>query len=432
MTHILDKISNKTAVVGIVGLGYVGLPLGLSFANKGFQVIGYDVNTHTVNTINQGICPLKNVATQHDICELGKKLQATGDVTQLGTADAIVICVPTPLKTDNIPDLSYIIKSMEQLLPHIKSGQLICLESTSYPGTTDEEIVSRLQSAGFTIGTDIFVAYSPEREDPGNTTYNTQTIPKLCAGYTDSCLTVARALYTSVITSVVPVSSLKTAEMAKILENVHRAVNIGLVNEMKMVADKMNIDIYEVINAAATKPFGFTPYYPGPGLGGHCIPIDPFYLTYKAKQYGINTDFIELAGKVNSNMPTWVVKKTIGALQDKNIDISDSKILILGLAYKPNVADCRETPSAQLIQLFYTMGAIVNYSDPHVATFPPMRKYDFNLQSIPITAHTLSTYDAVVIATNHSNFDYNMILNYAKLIIDTRGVFPHNQKVIRA
>ena len=438
MKCILHKIENKTAVVGIVGLGYVGLPLGLSFANRGFQVLGFDINATVVDQINDGVCPISNVESCHDIAVLGKTLVATDSVEDLGETDAIIICVPTPLLDDNTPDLSYVIRSVESVLPHVKPQHVICLESTTYPGTTEEEIVSRVQGAGYTIGTDIFVAYSPEREDPGNAVYNTMTIPKLCAGYTDSCLQVATALYQSVIDKVIPVSSLRVAEMAKILENVHRAVNIGLVNEMKIVADKMGIDIYEVINAAATKPFGFTPYYPGPGLGGHCIPVDPFYLTYKAKQYGINTDFIELAGKVNTHMPAWVVDKTVSALAAQGVRISNSKILLLGLAYKPNVADCRETPSAELLHLFTQMGAVVAYSDPYVSVFPKMRKYAFDLKSVAITAHTLSSYDAVVIATNHDNFDYDMILQHATLIIDTRGVYTHvtdmalSQKVCRA
>ncbi len=423
MKNILNKITDKTAVIGIMGLGYVGLPLGLSFANKGFQVIGFDVHMPTVDRINKGVCHIENIVLHHDISLLGKRLIATNKVADLHQSDIIIICVPTPLLDDNTPDLSYIIQSVEQVIPYTTVGQLISLESTTYPGTTEEEVVSRLQSAGYKVGTDIFVAYSPEREDPGNSTYTTGTIPKLCAGYSANCLQMATALYQSVVDMVVPVSSLRTAEMAKILENVHRAVNIGLVNEMKMVADKMDIDIYEVINAAATKPFGFTPYYPGPGVGGHCIPIDPFYLTYKAKQYDVHTDFIELAGKVNTSMPAWVVGKTVSALDTKGISIANSNILILGLAYKPNVADCRETPSAELLKLFLNMGVKVAYSDPYVPTFPKMRKYAFDLHSVPITADTLQDYDAVVLATHHDNFDYDMILQYAHLIIDTRGVY---------
>jgi len=307
------------------------------------------------------------------------------------------------------------------------------LESTTYPGTTEEELKPRLERRGFKVGHDVFLCFSPEREDPGNPNFSTQTIPKVCGGSTPSCLEAGLALYRQAIDNVVPVSSTQAAELTKLLENIHRAVNIGLVNEMKIIADRMGIDIYEVIRAAATKPFGFVPYFPGPGLGGHCIPIDPFYLTWKARQYGVHTRFIELAGEINSAMPHWVVGKVVDALNDRQKSVKGSRILVLGIAYKKNVDDMRESPSVELIELLSAKGARVDYSDPHVPSFPKMRKHHFDLASTPITAQSLAGYDLVLIATNHDAFDYELIANNSKLIVDTRGVYrTASDKIIKA
>jgi len=318
-------------------------------------------------------------------------------------------------------------------MPHMRKGQVVSLESTTYPGTTEEELLPRIESTGLKVGVDAFLVYSPEREDPGNPDFTTNTIPKICGGVTENCLEVGLALYGQVIDTVVPVSSTKAAEMTKLLENIHRAVNIGLVNEMKVVADKMGIDIFEVIDAAATKPFGFVPYYPGPGLGGHCIPIDPFYLTWKAREYGINTRFIELAGEVNSNMPEYVIGKVSAGLNSQKKSINGSRILVLGIAYKKNVDDMRESPSVEIMSLLQKQGANVAYSDPYLPTFPKMRRYTFDLQSEDLTADNLASYDCVLIATNHDDFDYELIKKNAQLVIDTRGVYREaDEKVIKA
>ncbi|MBU0744081.1 MAG: nucleotide sugar dehydrogenase, partial [Gammaproteobacteria bacterium] len=339
------------------------------------------------------------------------------------TADALIICVPTPLNKYREPDLSFVVDTMEALLPHVRAGQVVSLESTTYPGTTEEELKPRIESRGFKIGEDVFLIFSPEREDPGNAKFNTKTTPKVCGGTTPACLEVGLALYEQAIDYVHPVSSTKAAEMTKLLENIHRAVNIGLVNEIKIICDKMGIDVYEVIRAAATKPFGFVPYYPGPGLGGHCIPIDPFYLTWKAREYGINTRFIELAGEVNSSMPAWVVDKLMLALNDRSKSLKGSKVLILGIAYKENIDDMRESPAVEVIELLIEKGAKVDYSDPYIPVFPKMRKHDLNFASVTLTPDSLKSYDAVVIVTAHKDFDFAAIKEHSKLIIDTRGVY---------
>jgi UDP-N-acetyl-D-glucosamine dehydrogenase len=315
---------------------------------------------------------------------------------------------------------------MDSITPFLRAGQIISLESTTYPGTSDEKLKPRIESSGLTVGKDIFLIYSPEREDPGNLKFNTKTIPKVCGGYTTSCLEVGLSLYSAIIDKVVPVSSTRAAELTKLIENIHRAINIGLVNEMKILADRMNIDIHEVIDAAATKPFGFTPYYPGPGLGGHCIPIDPFYLTWKAREFGLHTRFIELAGEINSSMPDYVVSKLTDALNNQGKSLKNSNVLVLGISYKKNVDDMRESPSVFIMEQLRDKGVIVNYSDPHVKVFPKMREHHFDLESIDLTADTLSKQDAVLIATNHDKFDYELIRNNARLVIDTRGVYRSN------
>jgi UDP-N-acetyl-D-glucosamine dehydrogenase len=312
---------------------------------------------------------------------------------------------------------------MDSLVPYLREGHLVSLESTTYPGTTDEELLPRMESRGFKVGENAFLVFSPEREDPGNPNFTTRTIPKVCGGYSPACQEIGVALYSAVIDKVVPVSSTRAAEMTKLLENIHRAVNIGLVNEMKIVADKMGIDIHEVIRAAATKPFGFVPYYPGPGLGGHCIPIDPFYLTWKAREYGVNTRFIELAGEVNSTMPDWVVAKVAAALNTRKKAINGSRVLVLGIAYKKNVDDMRESPSVFLMEKLRDLGAEVSYSDPHVPVFPKMREHHFELSSVALDAATIASYDCVLLATDHDKFDYAVLKEHAQLIVDSRGKY---------
>jgi UDP-N-acetyl-D-glucosamine dehydrogenase len=345
----------------------------------------------------------------------------TDDFSRASEPDVLIICVPTPLNEHREPDLGFVIGTMEVLARHLRPGQLVSLESTTYPGTTEEEIAPRVEARGLTIGTDAFVVFSPEREDPGNKTFGTQNIPKVVGGCTEACLEVGRAAYGAIVDRVVPVSCTRTAEMTKLLENIHRAVNIGLVNEMKIVAHRMGIDIHEVIRAAATKPFGFVPYYPGPGLGGHCIPIDPFYLTWKAREYGVHTRFIELAGEINSNMPAWVVEKCADALNGHGRALRGSRILVLGVAYKKNVDDMRESPSAELMELLTAKGAVVEYSDPHVPVFKKMRRYSFELKSVVLTGESIAAFDLVLVATDHDRFDYDLIQTHAKLIVDTRG-----------
>lgn len=422
MQETLNKIANKQAVIGILGLGYVGLPLAMRFVEAGYRVVGVDVDPKKVVALNDRQTYIKHLA-QEQIAKMMDTglMKPTTDFAACRECDALLICVPTPLGTHREPDLSYVINTMESMMPHLRDGQVISLESTTYPGTTEEEIVPRVESCGLKVGETAFVVFSPEREDPGNVNFTTRTIPKVVGGHTPGCLEVGVALYAAVIDHVVPVSSTKAAELTKILENVYRAVNIGLVNELKMVADRMGIDIWEVIDAASTKPFGFTPFFPGPGLGGHCIPIDPFYLTWKAHEYEMHTRFIELAGEINSSMPTWVVQKVGLALNDHRKSIKGSRILVLGIAYKKNIDDSRETPSAELITQLDRLGAEVEYSDPHVPTFPAKRRYKFDMKSVPLTPESIASYDCVLVATDHDAFDFNMIQQHAKLVVDTRG-----------
>ncbi len=341
--------------------------------------------------------------------------------------------MPTPLNKYREPDMSFVIDTTNMVKPYLRAGQVLSLESTTYPGTTEEELLPRVQESGLQVGEDIFLVYSPEREDPGNPNFETRTIPKVVGGHTSACLEVGKALYQPAIDKVVPVSSTKAAEMTKLLENIHRAVNIGLVNEMKIVADKMGIDIFEVVDAAATKPFGFTPYYPGPGLGGHCIPIDPFYLTWKAREYGLHTRFIELSGEVNQRMPEYVVGKLMDGLNEAGKALKKAKVLVLGIAYKKNVDDMRESPSVEIMELLEAKGANVAYSDPHVPVFPPMREHHFDLSSEPLTAENVAAFDAVVLTTDHDRFDYALILQNAQLVVDTRGKYRgKHKKVIKA
>ena len=425
---LIDSFQDKEAIIGIIGLGYVGLPLSLRFSESGFKVIGFDVDPEKVRQLNNCQSYIRTIDDEVIGNAVRNGFEATSDYAQAKNVNALIICVPTPLNENREPDISFVTDTMDSLVPFLQKGQVVSLESTTYPGTTDEELKPRIKSTGLEIGKDIFLVYSPEREDPGNKQYTTQTIPKLVGGSTDACLEVGKALYTEVIDHVVAVSSTRVAEMAKLLENIHRAVNIGLVNEMKIVADKMGIDIYEVIDAAATKPFGFVPYYPGPGLGGHCIPIDPFYLSWKAREYGVNTRFIELAGEINSSMPKYVVGKIAEALLQNDRVLQDSKILILGIAYKPNVDDTRESPSVEIMKQLQDQGVEVNYSDPWIPVFPKMRKYSFKMKSVSITQEIVSTYDCVVIGANHDSFDYDLIRKYSRILVDTRGVFRQDSK----
>jgi len=420
---LIDKLNKKSAVIGIVGLGYVGLPLVIRFAEEGFRVLGIDIDDSKVIKLNAGKSYIEHIPASAILKARKAGFRATTKFAEARKADALIICVPTPLDEHREPDMSYVIGTVESLIPNIRAGQLMSLESTTYPGTTDEELLPRIQARGFTVGKDYFLTFSPEREDPGNKKFNTRTIPKVCGGITPACREVGVTLYRSIIDQVVPVSSTRVAEMTKLLENIHRSVNIGLVNEMKIVSDRMGIDIHEVIQAAATKPFGFVPYQPGPGLGGHCIPIDPFYLTWKAREYGVHTRFIELAGEVNSGMPEWVIGKLNDALNDRGKSIKGSKVLVLGLAYKKDVDDPRESPSCVLLELLRKRGAKFAYSDPYFPTFPKMREHKFDLKSVALTAKSIASYDCVLIATNHTSFDYKMILKNAKLIVDTRGVY---------
>jgi len=423
MPHdLIEKLNNKEAIIGIIGLGYVGLPLMLRFADVGYRVVGIDVDESKNTLLNSGKSYIQHIPSE-DVAAVQSRIRATSDFSSANEADALILCVPTPLNKYREPDLSYVVQTVEALVPHLRSGQIMSLESTTYPGTTQEELKTRIEDTGLKVGEDVFLVYSPEREDPGNVNFSTASIPKVCGGDTPNCLDAGEALYHSVIDNVVKVSSTRVAEMTKLLENIHRSVNIGLVNEMKLLADKMDIDIHEVIDAAATKPFGFVPYYPGPGIGGHCIPIDPFYLTWKAREFGMHTRFIELAGEINSKMPNWVMHKVTDALNTREQAIKNSKVLVLGIAYKRDVDDMRESPSIEILELLRDKGADVAYSDPHVPVFPAMRAHHFDLHSVPLTSETISQYDCVVLATAHQAFDYDMIAMHAKLIVDTRGAF---------
>ncbi len=429
-TQLLRKIKNNSAIIGVVGLGYVGLPLSLRFSEAGFKVVGFDISNDVVSTLAKGFSHIKHIDKSDVRSANNKGFIQTSDFSQVSNVDVIIICVPTPLNQYREPDLSFVSNTINNVLPYLKNGHLISLESTTYPGTTEEVLLPKIEEEGFKVGKDIFLVYSPEREDPGNINFNTKSIPKIIGGFSRNCLEVGEAIYSKAVDRVIPVSSLKAAEMTKLLENIHRAVNIGLVNEMKIVADKMGIDIYEVIDAAATKPFGFTPYYPGPGLGGHCIPIDPFYLTWKAREYNVHTRFIELAGEVNSSMPQWELNKIIEALNSAGKSLKGSKILVLGISYKKNIDDVRESPSIEIMDLLKSYGAKVSYSDPFLPKFPEMRRFKFNQKSVQLNVSNLKSYDLVFLATDHDDFDYELIKKHSKLIVDSRGRFRKNRKNI--
>ncbi len=414
--QLLAKLADRSARIGIFGLGYVGLPLALRFREAGYSVLGFDIDAAKVAALGAGRSYIEHIT-------LPAPLQATTDFAQAASCDALIICVPTPLNAYREPDLSFVLNTVASIVPHLRAGQVLSLESTTYPGTTDEELKPRVEARGLAVGKDVFLVFSPEREDPGNPEYVTRTIPKVVGGATPACLEAGLALYGQVIDRLVPVSSTRAAEMTKLLENIHRAVNIGLVNEMKVICDRMGIDVHEVIRAAATKPFGFVAYWPGPGLGGHCIPIDPFYLTWKARQYGLHTRFIELAGEINRAMPEWVIGKVMEALNERGKPLKGSRVLVLGIAYKKNVDDMRESPAVELMEQLVKRGARVEYADPHVPVFPRMREHRFDLKSVALSPQSVGGFDLVLLATNHDAFDYKMIQAHAKLIVDTRGVY---------
>lgn len=419
----IQKFKHREALIGVVGLGYVGLPLMLRYNAIGFRVLGIDIDASKVRKLNAGESYIEHIPAEKIASARKTGFEATTDFGRVRECDALILCVPTPLNKYREPDMSFVINTTDALKPYLREGQIVSLESTTYPGTTEEELLPRVQEGGLIVGKNIFLVYSPEREDPGNPNFETRTIPKVIGGHTPACLNVGLALYEQAIDRVVPVSSTKAAEMTKLLENIHRAVNIGLVNEMKIVADRMGIDIFEVVDAAATKPFGFTAYYPGPGLGGHCIPIDPFYLTWKAREYGLHTRFIELSGEVNRSMPEYVLNKLVDGLNENGKALKGSRILVLGIAYKKNVDDMRESPSVTLMELIEAKGGNVAYSDPHVPVFPKMREHHFELSSEPLTANNIASFDAVVLATDHDRFDYDFIMQHARLIIDSRGKY---------
>lgn len=416
------KIETRKAQIGIIGLGYVGLPLAREFLNANFIVLGFDTDVGKVDVINTGKSYIKHIPDDFikQFIQSGQ-LTATADFSRLSETDVILICVPTPLGIHHEPDLSYIVSTTKLVAATLRKEQLVVLESTTYPGTTEEEMLPLLAKTGLQVGKDFYLGYSPEREDPGNAQFTTAKVPKVVSGVTESCLEMTQALYDQVIERTVPVLSPKVAEATKLLENIYRAVNIALVNELKMVFDRMGINVWEVIKAAKTKPFGFQAFYPGPGLGGHCIPIDPFYLTWKAKESEVHTRFIELAGEVNAYMPYYVVQKTAKALNDDNKSLKGAKILILGMAYKPDVDDLRESPALKIMELLIGEGAQVDYNDPFIPELPATRKYQFNKRSVELTASNLESYDVVIIATNHSCYDYDLILGKTHIVIDTRN-----------
>lgn len=435
--ELLNKIKDKKAVIGVVGLGYVGLPLLMEFVERNIKTIGFDIDVRKVDMLNKGKSYIKHIEEKRVKAVRDSNLfEATIDFTRIKEVDCILIAVPTPLTKHREPDMSYIIGTAKNLAPNIRKGQLIVLESSTYPGTTEEVLKPILEESGLKADTDFWVAFSPEREDPNNPNFNTHTIPKVVGANTEYARELVSALYNLVIVSTVPVSSSQAAEATKLLENIFRSVNIALVNEMKMIFDKMGIDVWEVINAAKTKPFGFMAFYPGPGLGGHCIPIDPFYLTWKAREYEINTRFIELAGEINTNMPFWVINKVMDALNDHGKSLNGSKVLVLGVAYKKDIDDPRESPSFKLIELLLAKGADVDYNDPHVPELPNMRHYDILKKSVELTSESLSRYDCVLISTDHSVYEWDFIVEHSSLVVDTRNatqdVVNGRDKIVKA
>ena len=420
LKELPEKIENKSAKIGIIGLGYVGLPLLVAFASQGYKVLGFDIDQQKINQIQQGHSYIKHIDSENLKNDL---ISVTPDLTRLREVDVIIICVPTPLDIHREPDLTYVTDTADAIAQCLKIGQLVVLESTTYPGTTSEVMLPILERTGLIVGSEFSLAYSPEREDPANENYSLVNVPKVVGGITPMCLSLVQTLYNQIINTIIPVSSTQTAEATKILENIYRAVNIALVNELKILFQKMGIDIWEVIAAAKTKPFGFQAFYPGPGWGGHCIPIDPFYLTWKAREYDVPLRFIELAGEVNAFMPNYVIEKLIFALNEHSKPLKNSRILILGVAYKKNVDDQRESPSLKIIHTLSSHGVHIAYHDPYAPTCSNHRHYpDINLKSLPLTKENIQSFDAVIIVTDHDNVDYKLVAEYSALIIDTRNV----------
>jgi UDP-N-acetyl-D-glucosamine dehydrogenase len=420
--QLSSRIQLRTARVAVVGLGYVGLPLAETFVSSGYQVTGFDVDPEKVKKLKTGQSYIKHIAPER-VAELVRtgRFAPTTDPACFAEVDAIIICVPTPLTEAREPDLSCIVGTGQTIRQHLRRGQLVVLESTTYPGTTDELLCPILEETGLKAGRDFFLAFSPEREDPGNPHFSTRSIPKVVGGLDRLSRDLAVALYAPVVSGVVPVSSTRVAEACKILENTYRAVNIALVNELKVVFDAMGIDVWEVIAAARTKPFGFQAFYPGPGLGGHCIPVDPFYLTWAARKYGVNTRFIELAGEVNTVMPQHVVNRVAEALNDHAKSVKGSRVCVLGVAYKKNVDDPRESPAFTIMELLQKRGALVTYNDPHVPVLPAMRHHSIGLTSEPLTEAFLAVQDCVLIVTDHSAYNYDWIVRHSRLVVDTRN-----------
>jgi UDP-N-acetyl-D-glucosamine dehydrogenase len=437
MNRLIQQMVDRKILVGIFGMGYVGLPLVLRFCEQGFKVLGFDVDPKKVAALGKGRSYIKSIPSSRlSPFVKNSQFEATDNFSRLREPGCILICVPTPLTEKMEPDLRYIEKTTDVIRRHLRKGHLVVLESTTYPGTTEELILPQLESTGLKVGKDFFLGFSPEREDPGNKQFTTHQIPKVVAGVTPSCLEVIKTLYSQVIDQVISVSSPKAAELTKLLENIYRSVNIALVNELKMLADRMGIDIWEVIEAASTKPFGFSPFYPGPGMGGHCIPIDPFYLSWKAREYDFTTRFIHLAGEINVHVHTYVVAKIQDALNQQSKSLKGAKILILGVAYKKDVDDARESPALAIIELLRKKGAIVLYHDPFIPVLPRFRKYYFKLRSSPLTEKLLRQIDAAVVVTDHSQIDYPWVVEKAPLVIDTRnvtkGMTRWKRKIVKA
>jgi len=433
---LLERIKEKKAHIGVVGLGYVGLPLIIEFGRAGFQVRGLDIDTRKVDRLNKGESYIKHIPTEAIRALVDQnRFKSTTDFSTVTDLDCILICVPTPLNSNREPDMSYIVATARQIGPHLRKDQIVILESTTYPGTTRDVLIPELEStSGLKANQDFHVAYSPEREDPNNKDFSTRTIPKVVGADSDYSMECANTLYLSIVTQTVPVSSTLTAEATKLIENIFRSVNIAMVNELKVIFNKMGIDIWEVIQAASTKPFGYMPFYPGPGLGGHCIPIDPFYLTWKAREYGVATRFIELAGEVNVSMPEYVVNRLLLALNEKGVCLKGSKIIIIGFAYKKNIDDDRESPSYKVMELLLQYGAQVEFHDPYIESIGDKREYPQFLGKKRVPLENLDRFDAMIILTDHSDYDYEALVRQSNLVIDTRNACAKikSDKIIKA
>jgi UDP-N-acetyl-D-glucosamine dehydrogenase len=437
LDQLRGRLRDRTAVVGIIGLGYVGLPQALAFAEAGYRVLGLDIDPEKPKALSAGRSYLLDIPSTRVAALVSTgRLAATADFRRLSECDALIVCVPTPLSDHGEQDLSAVSGTSSTVAEHLRPGQLVVLVSTTYPGTTEELVRPILEAGGFVVGRDVALGYSPEREDPGNSRFELGNTPKLVAGCTDVCRELTELLYEPVVAKVVPVSSTRVAEASKLLENIYRAVNIALVNELKICFDRMGIDVWEVVGAAATKPFGFTPFFPGPGLGGHCIPIDPFYLTWKAREFDFHTRFIELAGEINTAMPEYVVSRLRDALDLRGTTLHGARILVLGVAYKRDTGDIRESPALRVLSVLGRRGAVVTYHDPHVPRLGRSRHYDFDLESVPLTPEVLRGSDAVLIVTDHSSVDYTAVVRHAALVVDsrnaTRDIREGREKIVKA